>query len=196
MTVQTLFNDTIKPKVELGEEIFGTKLDPVWLFPIGPIKLKKKIFKSDLIGCNLHMHNLKTANLDKIEIQRDVNLTNIALRLRFHIPILWMTGNYMVKNGFFLKFIPVKMSGFFNVDLKNVNVDVILSMNLVDEKKVILDEFGIRTQWSATSIKYDTRWKHLDRIGDFVINKVSKCIFFRQNNFFEGNDWLRDFLTP
>ena len=65
MTVQTLFNDTIKPKVELGEEIFGTKLDPVWLFPIGPIKLKKKIFKSDLIGCNLHMHNLKTANLDK-----------------------------------------------------------------------------------------------------------------------------------
>ena len=183
MTVQTLFNDTIKPKVALGEEIFGTKLDPVWLFPIGPIKLKKKIFKSDLIGCNLHMHNLKTANLDKIEIQRDVNLTNIALRLRFHIPILWMTGNYMVKNGYFLKFIPVKMSGFFNVDLKNVNVDVILSMNLVDEKKVILDEFGIRTQWSATSIKYDTRWKHLDRIGDFVINKVSKCVFFRQNIF-------------
>jgi hypothetical protein len=55
-----LFEDYFKPKIANGEEILCTKLDPVWLFPIGPLHLyKRKVFTGDMTACNLHLHNLK-----------------------------------------------------------------------------------------------------------------------------------------
>ena len=45
-SLETVLNEVVKPRINQGQEILGTKLDPVWLFPIGPILVKKrKIFK-------------------------------------------------------------------------------------------------------------------------------------------------------
>ena len=201
-----IFNDSLKPAVANGKSILNTKLDPVWLFPIGPLKITKgiffpnttstktkildeigcnlnfnilvfffsgKIFKSDLTGCNLYLHNLKTAELSTIEVQRNANLSTIAVLVNLKIPILWMTGNYFLTNGKFLKIIPVKkVSGYFNVDLKRVTVGLIFSLNILEQDNVELDQFEMGIHWTASSIKYDTNSRHLDRITDFIINKV------------------------
>ena len=39
-----IFNDSLKPAVANGKSILNTKLDPVWLFPIGPLKITKGTF--------------------------------------------------------------------------------------------------------------------------------------------------------
>ena len=83
------------------------------------------------------------------------------------------------KDGKFLKIIPVKkMSGYFNVDLKRVTVGLIFSLNILEEDKVELDQFEMGIHWTGTSIKYDTNSRHLDRITDFIINKVKNCTLF------------------
>ena len=136
-----------------------------------------KIFKSDLTGCNLYLHNLKTAELSNIEVQRNANLSTIAVLVNLKIPILWMTGNYFLRNGKFLKIIPVKkVSGFFNVDLKHVTVGLIFSLNILEQDNVELDQFEMGIHWTGSSIKYDTDCRHLDRITDFIINKVNNFI--------------------
>ena len=119
------------------------------------------------------MHNLKTAELSNIEVQRNANLSTIAVLVNLKIPILWMTGNYFLTNGKFLKIIPVKkVSGYFNVDLKRVTVGLIFSLNILEQNNVELDQFEMGIHWTASSIKYDTNSRHLDRITDFIINKV------------------------
>ena len=58
-----IFNETLKPAVANGKSILNTKLDPVWLFPIGPLKITKGTFLPNTttktktlgeIGCNLY----------------------------------------------------------------------------------------------------------------------------------------------
>ena len=136
-------------------------------------KRRGNIFKSDLIGCNLYLHNLKNAQLLNVEVQRNANLTSIAVKVTLKIPILWMTGNYLLKNGKFLRIFPVKMSGYFNIDLKHVTIGLVFSMKILNEDMVELDQFEMGTSWAKSSIKYDSSNQHLDRISDFVINKVS-----------------------
>ena len=88
-----------------------------------------------------------------------------------------MTGNYFLRNGKFLKIIPVKkVSGFFNVDLKHVTVGLIFSLNILEQNNVELDQFEMGIHWTGSSIKYDTNSRHLDRITDFIINKVNNFI--------------------
>ena len=70
------------------------------------------------------------------------------------------------------------MSGYFNVDLKRVTVGLIFSLNILEEDKVELDQFEMGIHWTGTSIKYDTNSRHLDRITDFIINKVKKNVFY------------------
>ena len=136
-------------------------------------KRRGNIFKSDLIGCNLYLHNLKNAQLLNLEVQRNANLTSIAVKVTLKIPILWMTGNYLLKNGKFLRIFPVKMSGYFNIDLKHVTIGLVFSMKILNEDMVELDQFEMGTSWAKSSIKYDSSNQHLDRISDFVINKVN-----------------------
>ena len=39
-----IFNESLKPAVANGKNILNTKLDPVWLFPIGPLKITKGMY--------------------------------------------------------------------------------------------------------------------------------------------------------
>ena len=147
----------------------------------------------------MYLHNLKTAELNTIEVQRNANLSTIAVLVNLKIPILWMTGNYFLTNGKFLKIIPVKkMSGYFNVDLKRVTVGLIFSMNILEQDKVELDQFEMGIHWTGTSIKYDTNSRNLDRITDFIINKVKNCMYLlgvkvpnMKMDFNTGGTWRR-----
>lgn len=53
------YRDSIKPQMNRFEPALGAVLDPLWLFPIGPLRVKKKMFRGQLTACNLHLHNLK-----------------------------------------------------------------------------------------------------------------------------------------
>ena len=56
------FHDSIRPQMNRLEPTLGAVLDPLWLFPIGPLRVRKKMFKGQLTACNLHLHNLKVSN--------------------------------------------------------------------------------------------------------------------------------------
>ena len=55
------FHDSIRPQMNRLEPALGAVLDPLWLFPIGPLRVRKKMFKGQLTACNLHLHNLKVS---------------------------------------------------------------------------------------------------------------------------------------
>ena len=57
------FKDFIKPKVIENQDLIGLSLDPLALFPIGPIQWKKKLSQGEVTACYLHLHNLKKAEL-------------------------------------------------------------------------------------------------------------------------------------
>ena len=57
------FKDFVKPKVIENQDLLGLSLDPLALFPIGPIKWKKKLSQGEVTACYLHLHNLKKAEL-------------------------------------------------------------------------------------------------------------------------------------
>lgn len=170
--VQRLFTESLIPKIAAGEEILCTKLEPVWLFPIGPIEVKKKSFRGELTACNIHMHNLKTAKITDIIIQRNEELSTKAVKAIFHIPIMWMTGKYKMERGLFLGFIPARSSGHFNIDLKHVTVGVLASLKTENATSVVLDQFEIGIHWRGTTIKFDSQRRKWDQISDFLINKV------------------------
>ena len=56
------FHDSIRPQMNRLEPTLGAVLDPLWLFPIGPLRVRKKMFKGQLTACNLHLHNLKVSH--------------------------------------------------------------------------------------------------------------------------------------
>ena len=150
------FNEVVKSKLENGDFILGARLDPLWLFPIGPLQIRKKsIFKGQLTACNLHLHNMKATELLGIEIQRNVALSVKAVKLRVKIPIIWMTGEYRVKKGLLFGFFPSNARGSFNVDLKDVLVSVIASLNTDEHESVIIDHFEVAFQWKKSLVKYD-----------------------------------------
>ena len=172
--LKKLLNDGFKPKIANGDVILGTKLDPVWLFPIGPLELKKgKIFKGQLTACNLHLHNGKAAEFSHVEVQRNEALNTKAIKVVANFPILWMTGKYLMRKVSVFGFLPVPPSqGFFNIDLKSVTVTLLASLKIRNES-VVLDEFEVGLSWQDSSVKYDSPWSDLDKIGDLILNKVS-----------------------
>ena len=56
------FHDSIRPQMNRLEPALGAVLDPLWLFPIGPLRVRKKMFRGQLTACNLHLHNLKVSH--------------------------------------------------------------------------------------------------------------------------------------
>ena len=58
----TLFNEVVRPKIANGEAILNTQMDPVWLFPLGPLEIHRRdFFKGSLNACNLYLHNMKAS---------------------------------------------------------------------------------------------------------------------------------------
>ena len=98
--VEKAFFEVFQPMVQNGTEIFGSKLDPVRLFPVGPVEIKKrklfKIFRGELSACDIHLHNLKNSKILSIEVKRNEALTVSAVRFVANLPIVWMTGSYQV----------------------------------------------------------------------------------------------------
>ena len=38
--IQNVFDKTVQPKIANGESILGSRLDPLWMFPIGKTEIK------------------------------------------------------------------------------------------------------------------------------------------------------------
>ena len=83
------------------------------------MKVKKKgVFKGELTACHIHLHNMKATKLIDIEVQRNNGLSAKAVKIVAKIPIIWMTGNYIMKNALLFGFLPSGGHGSFNIDLK------------------------------------------------------------------------------
>ena len=62
--IHKIFADNVKRDLLQRNKVFGLAvLDPVWLSPIGPVRVKKKsLFKGTLNACNLRLHNIKVGH--------------------------------------------------------------------------------------------------------------------------------------
>ena len=62
--IRQVFKDNVRKDLEERNKVLGLAvLDPVWLFPIGPVRFRKKgILKGTLTACDLRLHNLKVWN--------------------------------------------------------------------------------------------------------------------------------------
>ena len=63
-----------------------TTLDPLLLWPITE-KIKKKVFKADFEGCDVHMHNLKSGHLVDVQVVRNASLDTFATRYHAIIEV-------------------------------------------------------------------------------------------------------------
>ena len=59
--IRQVFKDNVRKDLAERNKVLGLAvLDPVWLFPIGPVRFRKKgILKGTLTACDLRLHNLK-----------------------------------------------------------------------------------------------------------------------------------------
>ena len=59
--IRQVFKDNVRKDLVERNKVLGLAvLDPVWLFPIGPVRFRKKgILKGTLTACDLRLHNLK-----------------------------------------------------------------------------------------------------------------------------------------
>ena len=178
------FQDLIKPRINQGQDILGVPLDPYALFPIGPVKWKKRMSRGEVTACHLHLHNLKASTLDHVEVQRDTNLTNKAIKVLLKVPIVWMTGNYQVKKGLFFGVLPTKTRGSFNIDLKDLTVGFLVSL-ITTRDSISIDQFEVGLHWHDADMKFDTSSRGINKISDLFLSKVNSQK--KKNN----NNWLK-----
>jgi len=147
--IRQVFNDIVKKDLARRKNVFGLAvLDPVWLYPIGPVSFRKKgVLKGTLTACDLRLHNMKTVLLHHVEVRRDLHMNTFAVRLLLKVPITWMTGYYSLKNAKLFHFIPAGGDGNFNVDLKYVSIEVIATMKASEEN---FDTFRTTTSRYST----------------------------------------------
>ena len=66
--LRQLYEDSLKLNLIRGQKIFGSVLDPVWLWPQEPIELRRgQLLRGRLEACDLHLHNLKSIQLVEVE---------------------------------------------------------------------------------------------------------------------------------
>ena len=68
-------------------------LDPLNMFPL-EIKVKNKIYSTTVEACNVYLHNAKQVSMKSMVLVRNSELDYSALRVEFHLPIVWTTGYY------------------------------------------------------------------------------------------------------
>ena len=72
-------------------------------------------------------------DLIHVEVHRDLRMSNLAGRLVFKVPIIWMTGKYRLSNAKMFSFIPAGGDGNFNIDLKDVTIEVVATIKSTNE---------------------------------------------------------------
>jgi len=68
--VEQVFRDSIK--ASLGRRpaiLLDSEVDPLRLWPIDE-RLKEKAFEADFYACDVHLHNLKSAALERVRVER------------------------------------------------------------------------------------------------------------------------------
>ena len=73
--VRQIFNDIVKKDLAQRKNVLGLAvLDPVWLYPIGPVSFRKKgVLKGTLTACDLRLHNMKVNQLNTRYHQESLN---------------------------------------------------------------------------------------------------------------------------
>ena len=165
------FEDLLKRKISQGQDILGHSLDPLALFPIGPLIWEKRLSKGEVSACHLHLHNIKEVTLDHVEVKRGANLTSKAVKILLKVPIVWLTGNYQVKKALFFGVIPTKSRGSFNIDLKDVTIGFILSLT-TDQWSISIDQFEVGLHWLDVDVKFDTSNRGINKLSDMFLSKV------------------------
>ena len=79
--------------METRDSPLGSFVDPFMMFPL-ELTINKMLYKSTIEACNFHLHNGRKAELESVVLVRDPSLAFSALRVQFHMPLLWMTGQY------------------------------------------------------------------------------------------------------
>jgi len=133
--IRQIFHDIVKKDLAQRNKVLGLSImDPLWLYPIGPIRFKKKgLVKGTLTACDLRLHNFKTVQLHNVEVRRELRMKTMAIRVVFKVPISWMSGYYRLENAKVFSFIPVGGNGNFNVDLKFITIEVVATLKATEE---------------------------------------------------------------
>ena len=92
------FSDAVAPELSANGTLFGgsTPLDPLWLWPIEE-RIEQRGFSADFKACDVHVHNLRSMEMFDVRVMRTADLSVAAVRLAFHMPILWLTGYYTLR---------------------------------------------------------------------------------------------------
>ena len=72
--IRQVFTDNVKRDLARRNKIFGLAvLDPVWLYPIGPVRFRKKgILKGTLTACDLRLHNFKVCTPNTLTMRANI----------------------------------------------------------------------------------------------------------------------------
>ena len=140
----------------------------------------------------------------------------LAIRLVFKVPITWMTGYYRLENAKLFHFIPAGGDGNFNIDLKYMTIEVILTLKSTNTplilsqmnskmnnlEKATVDSFG--PQYNSTdaisNIKPRNVGNETDRENDkfacldvFEVGANWRKASFKFDGLWKGLNHLTDF---
>ena len=92
-TVKKIFEESITRHLATHGSHLRTMLDPLNMFPL-EIKVRNNIYSTTVEACNVYLHNAKQVSMKSMVLVRDADLDYSALRVEFHLPIVWTTGYY------------------------------------------------------------------------------------------------------
>ena len=92
-TVKKIFEESITRHLATHGSPLRTMLDHLNMFPL-EIKVRNNIYSTTVEACNVYLHNAKQVSMKSMVLVRDSDLEYSALRVEFHLPIVWTTGYY------------------------------------------------------------------------------------------------------
>ena len=92
-TIKKIFDESITRHLATHGSQLRTMLDPLNMFPL-ELKVKNNIYSTTVEACNVYLHNAKQVTMNSMILVRDSGLDYSALRVEFHLPIVWTSGYY------------------------------------------------------------------------------------------------------
>jgi len=181
-----IFNESVKKHMTMFQSPLRNIIDPFTMFPL-ELPIKNKLYKCTVETCNFHLHNSRKADLESVILVRDRFLTYSAWRVQFHMPLLWMTGNYFLRNGKFLKVFPFGGSGDFMIRMNQVKVAMTVVLRETDGGLQI-EQFNVDAGWRHITFKFDGFLQGLGNLADKLMNElgIGNRIVERQKNWIIG----------
>ena len=109
-------------------------------------------------------------------MRRNANFTLLAVKAVLKVPIVWMSGDYKWSRAYIMSFLPYKAKGHFNIDLRDVEIGFMASLNMEnsdnDGKAIKLDLFQMGLSWGGTSFSFDGAPKGLNTVASLTLNQV------------------------